>query len=129
MQQQDSLIGPVPARVVEVARSTVTPFEGRVADFNVAAWLHLPGMTDLPVSLQVSYMDGEQRREVAVDHGRLNAKGKILLAGIARLPFKQKIDQMQVRLRAAVPIKGLLVEELFVQPVELAEPANRQVRA
>ncbi|MDH4585076.1 hypothetical protein E8F20_24740 [Pseudomonas sp. BN415] len=129
MQQQDSLIGPVPARVVEVARSTVTPFEGRVADFNVAAWLHLPGMTDLPVSLQVSYMDGEQRREVAVDHGRLNAKGKILLAGIARLPFKQKIDQMQVRLRSAVPIKGLLVEELFVQPVELAEPANRQVRA
>ncbi|WP_137822577.1 hypothetical protein [Pseudomonas sp. D(2018)] len=129
MQQQDSLIGPVPARVVEVARSTVTPFEGRVADFNVAAWLHLPGMTDLPVSLQVSYMDGEQRREVAVDHGRLNAKGKILLAGIARLPFKQKIDQMQVRLRAVVPIKGLLVEELFVQPVELAEPANRQVRA
>ncbi|WP_342243203.1 hypothetical protein [Pseudomonas sp. OTU5201] len=129
MQQQDSLIGPVPARVVEVARSILTPFEGRVADFNVAAWLHLPGMTDLPVSLQVTYMDGEQRREVAVDHGRLNTKGKILLAGIARLPFKQKIDQMQVRLRSAVPIKGLLVEELFVQPVELAEPANRQVRA
>ncbi|NWL78150.1 hypothetical protein DM872_14960 [Pseudomonas taiwanensis] len=129
MPQQDSLIGPVPARVIEVARSTVTPFEGRVAEFNVAAWLHLPGMTDLPVSLLVNYMDGEQRREVAVDHGRLNAKGKILLAGIARMPFKQRIEQMQVRLRSAVPIKGLLVEELFVQAVELAEPAKSQVRA
>lgn len=129
MQQQDSLIGPVPARVVEVARSTLTPFEGRAADFNVAAWLHLPGMTDLPVSLMVSYMDGGQRREVAVDHGKLNAKGKILLAGIARVPFKQKIEQMHVRLRSAVPIKGLLVEELFVQAVELAEPAKSQVRA
>jgi hypothetical protein len=129
MQQQDSLIGPVPARVVEVARSTVTPFEGKVAEFNVAAWLHLPGMTDLPVSLLVNYMDGDKRREVAVDHGRLNAKGKILLAGIARMPFKQKIEQMQVRLRSAVPIKGLLVEELFVQAVELAEPAKSQVRA
>lgn len=129
MHQHDSLIGPVPARIIEVARSTVTPFEGRVADFNVASWLHLPGMTDLPLSLLVSYMDGEQRRDVVVDHGRLNPKGKILLAGIARLPFKQKIEHMQVRLRSAIPIKGLLVEELFVQPVELAEPAKNQVRA
>jgi hypothetical protein len=129
MQQHDSLIGPVPARVVEVARSTLTAFEGRVADFNVAAWMQLPGMTDLPVSLMVAYMDGGQRREVAVDHGKLNPKGKILLSGIARLPFKHKIEQMQVRLRSAVPIKGLLVEELFVQAVELAEPANRQARA
>ncbi|MFC5698138.1 hypothetical protein ACFPU0_21610 [Pseudomonas sp. GCM10022186] len=129
MHEQDSLIGPVPARIVEVARSTLTAFEGRVADFNVAAWLHLPGMTELPVSLLVSYLDGEQRREVAVDHGRLNPKGKILLAGVARLPFRQKIEQMQIRMRCAVPIKGLLVEELFVQAVELAEPAKRQVRA
>ncbi|MFZ6048662.1 hypothetical protein ACFW0H_21380 [Pseudomonas sp. CR3202] len=129
MQQQDSLIGPVPARVVEVARSTLTAFEGRVADFNVAAWLHLPGMTELPVSLLVSYLDGEQYREVAVDHGKLNPRGKILLAGIARLPFRQKIEQMQIRMRCAVPIRGLLVEELFVQAVELAEPANRRARA
>ncbi len=129
MQQQDSLIGPVPARIVEVARSTLTAFEGRVADFNVAAWLHLPGMTELPVSLLVSYLDGEQQREVAVDHGKLNPKGKILLAGIARLPYRQKIEQMQIRMRCAVPIRGLLVEELFVQAVELAEPANRRARA
>ncbi|WP_044873845.1 hypothetical protein [Pseudomonas sp. LFM046] len=129
MQQQDNLIGPVPARVVEVARSTLTPFEGRVADFNVASWLHLPGMADLPVSLLVNYMDGEQRREVTVDHGRLNSKGKILLAGVARLPFKHKIVQMQVHLRCAVPVQGLVVEELFVQAVELAAPAQRQARA
>ena len=100
MQQHDSLIGPVPARVVEVARSTLTAFDGRVADFNVAAWLHLPGITDLPVSLMVAYMDGSQRREVAVDHGKLNPKGKILLSGVARLPFKHKVEQMQVRLRS-----------------------------
>lgn len=129
MQHQDSLVGPVPARIVEVARSALTPYEGRVADFNVAAWLHLPGMSELPVSLLVSYTDGGQRREVAVDHGRLNPKGRILLAGIARLPFKQKIEQMQVRLRSAVPIRGLLVDELFVQAVEPAEPANQQARA
>ncbi|MNO01510.1 hypothetical protein D3C81_2216630 [compost metagenome] len=64
-----------------------------------------------------------------MDHGRLNPKGKVLLAGIARLPFKQRIEQMQVRLRSAVPIKGLLVDELFVQAVEQAEPANQQARA
>ncbi|BAN50175.1 hypothetical protein [Metapseudomonas resinovorans] len=129
MQQQDSLIGPVPSGIVDVARSSLTAFDGRVADFNVAAWLNLPGMADLPVSLLVSYLDGDRRREVAVDHGRPNAKGKILLSGIARLPFKQKIEQMQVRLRAAVPIKSLLVDELFVQAVELAEPAGRKARA
>ncbi|MCY1271574.1 hypothetical protein D9M68_446250 [compost metagenome] len=129
MQHHDSLIGPVPVRIVEVARSSLTPYEGRVADFNVAAWLHLPGMSELPVSLLVSYTDGGQRREVAVDHGRLNPKGRILLAGIARLPFRQKIEQMQVRLRSAVPIKGLLVDELFVQAVEQAEAANQQARA
>ena len=40
-QNQDKLIGPVPSRIVEAARLIVTPYEGRVAEFNVAAWLQL----------------------------------------------------------------------------------------
>ncbi len=125
----DKLIGSVPARIVDVARSQLTAYEGRVADYNIATWLQLPGQANLPVSLLVSYRDGERRREVEVDHGKVNAQGKILLSGIARMPFKQHIEDMQVRLRSAVPAATLVVEEFFVQAVELSSSENRQALA
>ncbi|MFI8608064.1 hypothetical protein ACIGFL_06980 [Pseudomonas sp. NPDC077649] len=128
-QAQDKLIGSVPSRIVDVARLQVTPYEGRVAEYNVAAWLQLPGLANLPVSLLVSYRDGDKRREVNVDHGKVSAQGKILLSGIARMPVKQKIEDMQVRLRSAVPAQSLVVEEFFVQAVELASSESRQAMA
>ena len=128
-QAQDKLIGSVPSRIVDVAHLLVTPYEGRVAEYNVATWLQLPGLANLPVSLLVSYRDGDKRREVSVDHGKVNAHGKILLSGIARMPVRQKIEDMQVRLRSAVPAQSLVVEEFFVQAVELASSENRQAMA
>lgn len=126
---QDKLIGSVPSRIVDVARLLVTPYEGRVAEYNIATWLHLPGLANLPVSLLVSYRDGDKRREVNVDHGKVNAHGKILLSGIARMPVRQKIEDMQVRLRSAVPAQSLVVEEFFVQAVELIISESRQAMA
>lgn len=128
-QTPDKLVGPVPSSIVNSARSSVTPYEGRVAEFNVAAWLHLPGLASLPVSLLVSYRDGGQQREVAVDHGKVNVHNKVMLSGIARLPIKHKIEDMQVRLRSAVPPSALVVEELFVQAVELASSDARTATA
>lgn len=128
-QVQDKLIGSVPSRIVDVAQLLVTPYEGRVAEYNIATWLHLPGLANLPVSLLVSYRDGDKRREVSVDHGKVNAHGKILLSGIARMPVRQKIEDMQVRMRSAVPAQSLVVEEFFVQAVELASSESRQAMA
>lgn len=130
-QAQDKLIGSVPSRIVDVAHLLVTPYEGRVAEYNVATWLQLPGLANLPVSLLVSYRDGDKRREVNVDHGKVNAHGKILLSGIARMPVRLKIEdmQVQVRLRSAVPAQSLVVEEFFVQAVELANSESRQAMA
>ncbi|WP_161866976.1 MULTISPECIES: hypothetical protein [Pseudomonas] len=128
-QVQDKLIGSVPARIVDVAHLLVTPYEGRVAEYNIATWLQLPGLANLPVSLLVSYRDGDKRREVNVDHGKVNAHGKILLSGIARMPVRQKIEDMQVRLRSSVPAQSLVVEEFFVQAVELANSESRQALA
>ena len=128
-QAQDKLIGSVPSRIVDVARLVVTPYEGRVAEYNVATWLQLPGLANLPVSLLVSYRDGDKRREVNVDHGKVNAQGKILLCGIARMPVRQKVEDMQVRLRSAVPAQSLVVEEFFVQAVEQASSESRQALA
>lgn len=128
-QTHDKLIGPVPPRIIETARLQLTPYEGRVAEFNIAAWLQLPGLANLPVSLMVSYRDGEARREVNVDHGKVNSFGKVLLSGIARMPVKHKIEDVQVCLRSAVPGQGLLVEELFVQAVEPAKSDDLQAFA
>jgi len=128
-QANDKLIGPVPASIVNSARLSVTPYEGRVGEFNVAVWLHLPGLANLPVSLMVRYRDGSQVREVAVDHGKVNVHNKVMLSGIARLPMKQKIEDMQIRLRSAVPAQTLIVEELFVQAVEMLDAASRQAMA
>ncbi|WP_296222315.1 hypothetical protein [Pseudomonas sp. UBA2684] len=128
-QAHDKLIGPVPARIADVARLLVTPYEGRVAEYNIAAWLQLPGLANLPVSLLVSYRDGDNRREVSVDHGKVSIHNKILLSGVARLPVKQKIEDMQIRLRSAVPTATLVVEELFVQAIELTQSDSRQALA
>lgn len=128
-QAQDKLIGSVPARIVDGARLLVTAYEGRVAEYNIATWLHIPGLANLPVSLLVSYRDGDKRREVNVDHGKVSATGKILLSGIARLPVRQRIEEMQVRLRSAVPTPSLVVEEFFVQAVEPANSDGLQAMA
>ncbi|WP_079201301.1 hypothetical protein [Pseudomonas sp. CC6-YY-74] len=125
----DKLIGPAPSRIVDAARLLVTPYEGRVAEYNIATWLQLPGLANLPVSLLVSYRDGDKRREVSVDHGKVSLHSKILLSGVARLPVKQKIEDMQIRLRSAVPATTLVVEELFIQAVEASHQGSRQVSA
>ena len=128
-QALDKLVGPVPAAIVNLARLQVTPYEGRVAASNVPPWLHLPVLANLPVSLLTSHRDGGNLREVMVDHGKVNQHSKILLSGVARLPVKQKIEDMQVRLRSAVSASSLIVEELFVQAVELAQADSRQALA
>jgi hypothetical protein len=128
-QALDKLVGQVASTIVNLARLHVTPYEGRVAEFNVAAWLHLPGLADLPVSLLINYRDGSARREVMIDHGKANQQGKILLSGVARLPVKQNIEDMQVRMRSAVATNSLIVEELFVQAAELPQTDSRQALA
>jgi hypothetical protein len=122
----DRLIGPVPAQVISLARTVVTPYDGRVAEFNIAAWLQLKGLENLPVSLMLRYLDGEQQREVAVEHSKVGAQGKVLLSGIARLTVKHNLQNLQVFLRTAVPAQSMLVEELFVQAVEQAQSDKRQ---
>lgn len=104
----------------------LTAHEGLVADYNIAAWLHLPDACDLLVSLVVSYLDGGRQREVAVDHGRIDRQQRILLSGIARLPVRQKVENMQVRLKSATAFSRLVVEEFFVQAVE-QENRSQQV--
>ena len=128
-QAHDKLIGPVPTSIVDSVRLGVTPYEGHVGEFNIAVWLHVPGLSSLPVSLVVRYRDGSQVREVAVDHGQVNAYNKIMLSGVARLPVKSKIEDMQVRLRSAVPTQSLVVEELFVQATEVHNHEAHQAMA
>ena len=121
----DRLIGPVPAQVISLARTVLTPYDGRVAEFNIAAWLQLKGLENLPASLMLRYLDGEQQREVAVEHSKVGAQGKVLLSGIARLTVKHNLQNVQVFLRTAVPAQSMLVEELFVQAVEQAQSDKR----
>lgn len=125
MQPNDQLVSKVPSHVVSNARSANSASGGRLSDYNVAAWLYLPGVTTLPVTLVVTYQDGEKVREVVVDHGTVNSQSRILLSGIARLPFRQRIEDMQVRLRTAVGLSRLVVEEIFIQAVEQQESAVR----
>lgn len=114
----DTLIGQVPTHLIQSAHLQLTDYDGRVAEFNIAAWLHLPGQAGSLVSLQVRYRDGEQIRSVNLDHAKVGAQDRLLLSGIARLPVAQRIEDMQIRLRSAQPQVEVKVEELFVQAVE-----------
>lgn len=125
MQPTDQLVSKVPSHIVASARPGNALNGGRLADYNVAAWLHVPGVSELPVTLLVTYRDGEKTREVTVDHGTVNAQSRILLSGIARLPFNLRIEDMQVKLRSAIKLSRLVVDELFVQAVEQQESAAR----
>lgn len=129
MQPSDQLVSKVPAPIVANARTANTVNGGRVADYNVAAWLLIPGMAELPVTLIARYRDGEQVREVVIDHGSLNGHGRILLSGVARLPFRQRIEDLQIRLRAALQLSRLTVEELFVQAVEQINANDQRLPA
>ena len=91
--------------------------EGRVLELEIAAWLHLPGLSELPVSLLVSYLDGNQSHEVPIDHGRLDMRQRILLSGVARLPVRQQLAAVELRLRSAVAPRSVRIEDIFVQPV------------
>lgn len=122
----DTLIGQVPAHLIQSAHLQLTDYDGRVAEFNVAAWLHLPGQAGSLVSLQVRYHDGDQLRSINLDHAKVGVQGRILLSGIARLPVTQRIEDMQIRLRSAQSQVEVKVEELFVQA---AEPTIAQTRA
>lgn len=122
----DTLIGQVPAHLIQSAHLQLTDYDGRVAEFNVAAWLHLPGQAGSLVSLQVRYRDGNQLRSINLDHAKVGVQDRILLSGIARLPVTQRIEDMQIRLRSAQSQVEVKVEELFVQA---AEPTIAQTRA
>ena len=127
MQPTDQLVSKVPSHIVASAQPANAANGGQLADYNVAAWLHLPGVADLPVTLLVSYRDGERTREVVVDHGTVNTQSRILLSGVARLPYTQRIEDAQIKLRAAVALSRVIAEEVFMQAVEQRESSTRPV--
>lgn len=116
LSHHDQLLHTLSAPQLEALDGTASPGR-RVVELEVATWLHLPGLPDLPVSLLVSYRDGEQAHEVAVDHGRIDPQQRILLSGVARLPLQARLGGVELRLRSAVPPRGLKVEDVFVQPI------------
>jgi len=114
-QAHEQLIGPVPSQLTSKAASRRGP--GSHAEFNLAVWLHLPGLAELPASLVVRYLDGGQPREAQVDHGRLNGQGRILLSGVAHLPYRNTPSEVRLYLRSALPLRAPIVEECFIEPV------------
>lgn len=118
LSQHDQLLHTLTAPQLAAARRHGSARDSRVVELEIAAWLHLPGLSDLPVSLLVSYRDGDQQCEVPIDHGRIDPRQRILLSGVARLPVQQRLDGVELRLRSAVAPRSLRIEDIFVQPVD-----------
>ncbi|MCC6076153.1 hypothetical protein ACFPTX_14575 [Pseudomonas sp. GCM10022188] len=114
---QDQLLHTLTPPQLAAARPRATALDGRMVELEIAAWLHLPGLSDLPVSLLISYRDGDQQREISIDHGRIDPQQRILLSGVARLPVKQKLEGVELRLRSAVAPQTVKIEEIFIQPI------------
>lgn len=113
----DQLLHTLTAAQLAAANRQGSLGNGRVLELEIAAWLHLPGLSELPVSLLVSYLDGNQSHEVPIDHGRLDMRQRILLSGVARLPVRQQLAAVELRLRSAVAPRSVRIEDIFVQPV------------
>ena len=117
LPHQDRLLHALTDQQLAAAQPRSRASAGRLVELEVAAWLHLPGLSDLPVSLLVSYLDGNQSHEVPIDHGRLDMRQRILLSGVARLPVRQQLAAVELRLRSAVAPRSVRIEDIFVQPV------------
>ncbi|MEG7361000.1 hypothetical protein [Pseudomonas citronellolis] len=124
MQSHSRLISHVPRHLIQQAVAKKVG-RGWRADFNVAVWLHLATAGDAQVTLKVSYQDGETVREQLIDRGRVGFNQRILLCGIARLEYNQAIESMSLSLLCEEPIQTLMVDELFVQAVELQRDGER----
>ncbi len=118
LSNHDQLLHALSTPQLDAARKHNGNRGNRVVELEVAAWLHLPGLSNLPVSLMVSYLDGDQSREVPVDHGRIDPQQRILLSGVARLPLQKALESVELRLRCAVAPHSIKVEDIFVQPIE-----------
>lgn len=116
MEIHNTPIGPVPAHLVREAMAKKTGL-GWVVEFNIATWLNLSARDETPITLKVTYMDGEKVREVRVDKGKVVGGQRILLCGIARLGVNQKLESMSLSVETQAPLQSMLIEELFVQAV------------
>ncbi|MEE9103146.1 hypothetical protein ACAW63_20600 [Pseudomonas sp. QE6] len=117
MDTHNTPIGPVPAHLIREAVAKKTGL-GWVVEFNVATWLNLSVRDETPITLKVTYQDGERTREVRLDKSKIFGGQRILLCGIARLGVNQKLESMSLSLETQSPLQSLLVEELFVQAVD-----------
>ena len=127
MQTHSKPIGPVPAHLIQQAAPKKLG-RGWRADYNIAVWLHLTVNEGAPVTLKVSYQDGDVTREQLIDRGRTGFNQRILLCGVARLEYNQAIESMSLSLLSDEPIQTLLVDELFVQAVERQSSGERSRR-
>lgn len=55
--------------------------------------------------------------------------GKILLSGVANLPVRHSIEELQIVARSIYELNAVTVDELFAQPAAPAEPTQLQVQA
>jgi len=127
LSNHDQLLHALSAPQLDAARKHNGNRGSRVVELEVAAWLHLPGLSNLPVSLIVSYLDGDQSREIAVDHGRIDPQQRILLSGVARLPLQKALEGVELRLRCAVKPQSIRIEEIFVQHIEPIPPRQLNI--
>lgn len=117
MDTHNTPLGPVPAHLVREAVAKKTGL-GWVVEFNIATWLNLSVRDETPITLKVTYMDGEKIREARVDKSKVVGAQRILLCGIARLGVNQKLESMSLSVETQEPLQSMLIEELFVQAVE-----------
>lgn len=104
-------------QVVTTSQHSTSNGSERIASLNVAAWLRIPGASNDAVALTIAYVDGGQQYEIAVDEGRVNSQQDILLSGIAHLPIRRRLEQVELRLRSHGSYSRVQVEEIFVQPL------------
>lgn len=89
----------------------------RIASLNIAAWVSVADASEMPVTLSVSYRDGGQYHEVAVDRGCAGFNRDVLLSGVAHLPIRRKLEQVELRLRSQETPCRIQIQDIFVQPL------------
>jgi hypothetical protein len=116
--RSENIVGSITDALIEKSCTALLYANRPEAALDVAAWLLIPGLAGQKVSLSIVYEDAGDRHEVLVDQGEVDSTHRILLANVALLPVIDRPRAVRVVLRSPLLKRGLVVESLYVKPIE-----------
>ena len=123
------LISNVPDHIIDNPHY-IQPGQSNLSRYNIAAWLNLNQVHNLPIKLVLKIQDDVKEQTIPVDEVQVTRVGQTLLSGVAVIKSKGPIRAMQLHIQTDNSHLSFQIDEIFVQRHEQknqlsTQPENR----